>query len=103
MVGELTWLHRLLTELAIPNPSTIAVYYDSQSAIHIAHNPMFHERTKHIEVDCYFVRNKLHEGLITLDHVSTNDQLADILMKACTGVKHTTLLGKLAVRSSLPT
>jgi len=92
VVGELTWLHRLLTELTVPISSPIAVYCDSQSAIYIARNPVFHERTKHIEVDCHFVRNKLQEGLISLHHVSTSDQLADILTKALTGVKHSAIL-----------
>ena len=103
VVGELVWLHRLTKELTISDSSPIPVFCDNQSAIHIAHNPVFHERTKHIEVDCHFVRNKLQEGLISLHHISTTEQLADILTKALTGVKHSALLNKLAVRSSLPT
>lgn len=77
VVGELTWLHRLLIELTLP----IKVYCDSQSAIHIAHNPVFHKSTKHIEIDCHFARSKLQEGLIYLNHISTNDQLTDILTR----------------------
>ena len=50
---ESTWLHRLLIELTVPVPYPIDIYYDSQSAIHIARNRVFHERTKHIEVDCH--------------------------------------------------
>ena len=70
VVGELTWIHRLLTELTVSISSPISVHCDSQSAIHIARNPVFHERTKHIVVDCHFVRNKLQEGLISLHHVT---------------------------------
>ncbi|XP_019256458.1 PREDICTED: uncharacterized protein LOC109234868 [Nicotiana attenuata] len=103
VVGELVWLSRLFAELTVVQSSPIQVFCDSQSAIHIAHNPVFHERTKHIEVDCYFVRHKLQEGLISLHRVSTHNQLADILIKALTGVKHSAVLGKLAVRASPPT
>ena len=103
MVGELVWLHRLITELTIPHSSPIVVYCHSQAAIHIAHNSIFHERTKHIEVDCHFVRNKLQEGLISIQHVTTNEQLADILTKSLTGIKHAAVLNKLIVRSSPPT
>ncbi|KAH0674692.1 hypothetical protein KY284_014877 [Solanum tuberosum] len=103
VVGELVWLNKLFEELAVPTSTPYAVFCDSQSALHIARNPVFHERTKHIEVGCHFVRNKLHDGLMTLHHVTTSEQLADILTKVLTGIKHLAILGKLDVRSTLPT
>ena len=103
VVGEVVWLERLLGELSMTVPLPIHVCCDSQAAVHIAKNPAFHERTKHIEVDCHFVRTKLQEGLITLQYVSTDSQLADVFTKALTGVKHSNLLNKLSVNSSLPT
>nr|XP_016466549.1 PREDICTED: uncharacterized mitochondrial protein AtMg00810-like [Nicotiana tabacum] len=103
VVGELVWLHRMLTELTVPPVLPIPVFCGSQYILHIARNPVFHERTKHIEVDCYFVRTKLTEGLILLQHIRTGDQLADILTKSLTGIKHSTVLGKLALCSPPPT
>lgn len=91
------WLNRLFEELTTPQSSPIIVFCDSQSAIHIAHKHVFHEQTKHIEVDCHFVKSKLQEGLISLQHLATNDQLADILTKALTGIKHVAVLGKLTM------
>lgn len=102
VIGELVWLTRLLEELDTPAPLPIPVHCDSQVALHIARNPVFHERTKHIEIDCHFVRTKLQDGLISLHHIPTHAQLTDIFTKTLRGIKHSTLLGKLAVSSSRP-
>ena len=96
-MAKLSWLSRLLNELTISSISPISVICDNQVAIYIANNPVFHERTKHIELDCHFVCEKLLDGLISLSHVSTKHQLADILTKPLNGPSHTDLLSKLGV------
>ena len=103
VVGEVVWMERLLGELSVKVSLPIHVFCDSQAEVHIAKNQVFHKRTKHIEVDCHFVRTKLQKGLITLQYIPTKSQLADVFIKALSGVKHTSLLNKSSVSSSPPT
>jgi len=63
---EVIWLQSLLRELKIAVRSPAAVFCDNQAAIYIAQNPMFHERTKDIELDCHFVRDRVVDGSIKL-------------------------------------
>ncbi|RVW80523.1 Retrovirus-related Pol polyprotein from transposon TNT 1-94 [Vitis vinifera] len=76
------WLRWLLKDLGVSTSSATPLYCDNQSAIHIAHNDVFHERTKHIEIDCHFIRYHLVHGALKLFSVSSKDQLADIFTKS---------------------
>jgi len=62
--SEVTWVVRLLEELGVSSLIPVTLYCDNQSAIHIGKNAVFHERTKHIEIDCHFTRDKILEGLL---------------------------------------
>ncbi|GMJ09011.1 hypothetical protein HRI_004570300 [Hibiscus trionum] len=77
---ELVWIAFILSSFQIL-VHIASLYCDNQSAMHLAMNQVFHERTKHIEVDSHFVRDKIHDGFLTLFHVRSNNQLADIFKK----------------------
>ena len=94
---EVTWLKQLLTDLNVSHSQPVQLYCDNKAAIHIASNPVFHERTKHIEIDCHVVREKLQNGLIQTKHVSTNQQPIDLFTKALGQSQTEFLLGKLGV------
>ncbi|KAJ4771370.1 Retroelement pol polyprotein-like [Rhynchospora pubera] len=94
---ELTWLKALLQSLGVSHAQPMKLMCDSQAALHIAANPVFHERTKHIEIDCHFVRDQIQAGCIIASHVRTNEQLADIFTKALGKRQFHYLLGKLGI------
>ncbi|WVZ03217.1 hypothetical protein V8G54_024023 [Vigna mungo] len=79
---EVKWLKRILHCVGISHSQPMQLLCDSQVALHIAKNPVFHEQTKHIEVDCHFVRNEILACIIQTSYVSTRVQLTDILIKA---------------------
>ncbi|XP_019155956.1 PREDICTED: uncharacterized protein LOC109152764 [Ipomoea nil] len=76
-VCELQWLCYLLNDLHVSLDKPATVFCDNNSAIAIAENFVFHERTKHIEIDCHIVRQKVQQGLVKLLSVSSSNQIAD--------------------------
>ena len=80
VASEVDWLVKLLEDLGITTGS-IKLLCDNQAALHIASNPTFHEQTKHIDIDCHFVRERVQTELLKLIHVKTQHQPADITTK----------------------
>jgi hypothetical protein len=71
--SELIWIKQLLEDMKITYSEPIQMYRDNQAARHIASNPVFHERTKHIEVYCHFVREKVQAGIIETPFVRSHE------------------------------
>ncbi|GAA0166590.1 hypothetical protein LIER_21711 [Lithospermum erythrorhizon] len=94
---ELKWLKGVLACLGIDHTSAVQVYIDSQLALHLAYNHVFHERSKHIEIDCHFIRNAIQDGTIIASHVCTSSQLANIFTKSLDKQQFKTLMNKLNI------
>jgi hypothetical protein len=98
--SEVVWLRRLLSSLCVPQEKPTTLYCDNQAALHIAANPVFHERTKHIEIYCHFVRERIAEGILQPKFIHSSQQLADIFTKALGQRQFLHLLSKLGIYSA---
>ncbi|WJZ91613.1 hypothetical protein VitviT2T_010671 [Vitis vinifera] len=97
-ICELIWLKRLLTKIGFAPSSEMDLFCDNKAAIDIAHNPVQHDRTKHVEVDRNFIKRNLEEKVIRFPFVRSEDQLADILTKAISGKVFYSSLDKLRMK-----
>lgn len=81
---ELVWMELLLGELGFQISAPMELYCDNQEAIHVANNPVFHERTIYIELDCHYIRDKVKENITSLQHVKSKVQLFQaLIIKNC--------------------
>jgi hypothetical protein len=80
-VAETTWLRQLLHELQTPSSRCTLIYCDNISVVYLSTNPVQHQRTKHVEIDFYFVREKVTTGQVHVLHVPTISQFTDIFTK----------------------
>lgn len=79
---ELARLKNFLSELRLGDIQATKLICDNQATFHIASNPVFHERSKHIEIDCHYARSKVLSGEITTKFVKSEDQLAYMFTKS---------------------
>jgi len=80
-VAEASWLRQLLVELHVPLCRTALIYCDNISTVYMSSNPVQHQRTKHVEIDLHFVRERVATGDVRVLHVPTSSQYADIFTK----------------------
>jgi len=78
---EAMWLQRFMHELGFAKRTT-SIRCDNQGAIALIRNPVFHQRTKHMDVRLFFIREAQEEGKIDVSYIDTDNQLADIMTKA---------------------
>ncbi|XP_060210064.1 secreted RxLR effector protein 161-like [Lycium barbarum] len=93
---EIMWIHHLITEIGLKHYTPAKLWCDNQAAFHIASNPVYHERTKHIEVDCHFIR-EIQENQISTGYVKMGEKLADVFTKALNGTRVDYLCNKLGM------
>lgn len=99
-ITEVLWLRKLMLELGLLVEGPTSLKCDNKASISISENPVQHDRTKHVEVDRHFIKEKLDNGVVTLPFVRSEDQLADILTKAVNGRVFASILDKLNIRDS---
>ncbi|XP_057770746.1 secreted RxLR effector protein 161-like [Salvia miltiorrhiza] len=96
-VREMLWLSRLCSDFQVTLPLPLPLYCDNQAAIHITKNQVFHERTKHLDIDCHLVRDQYKSGFLVPLHLPTDLQPADLFTKSLGGPRFRRLLSKLGL------
>ncbi|XP_014490467.1 uncharacterized protein LOC106753185 [Vigna radiata var. radiata] len=98
-VCEIQWVHYLLQDLQVREAGTHVLYCDNKSTRHIAHNQSFHERAKHIELDCHVVREKIQVNLLRLLPIQSDEQLVNFFTKFPHRVRFKSIVPKLGLVS----
>ena len=95
--SELVWIEAVFAELGIDIPKPITLFCDNKSAQHIAENVVFQERTKHLKIDCHYIREHVLSQFVSLSHVPTTLQLADLMTKPLGTAQHEFLSSKIGL------
>lgn len=93
------WISRLLADLKGEATREVVLKVDNKSTISLCKNPIHHDRSKHIDTRYHFIRECVEDGKVTIDHVATEEQLADILTKALGRLKFHEMRGKIGLQA----
>ena len=96
-VCETLWLKMLLDELKVAGKMPMRIYCDNKAAINISHNPVHHDRTKHVEVDHHFIKENIDKGTICITYVPTSERAADLSTKGLWKPLFEKFVGKLGM------
>jgi hypothetical protein len=99
---EAVWLRKLVSGLFDQVLDLTVIYCDNQSCVKLSENPMFHDRSKHIEIKYYFLRDKVQREEVILQYISTDEQTLDILTKPLSKIKFAYLRDKLGLVEIAP-
>lgn len=94
---EAIWLRRILHNVEQVEKGPTTIFYDNISTIAMTKNPIFHSRTKHIELRHHFIRDLVQDGEVFLKFINTNEQVADIFTKSVSTEKFTKFKGNLGI------
>ena len=84
---ETIWLRKLLSDLFGGKLESTIIHCDNQSCIKLSKNPVFHDRSKHIEMKYHFIKDLVQRGTLKLQYIRTDEQIANILTKPLTSTK----------------
>eukprot|EP00253_Pinus_taeda_P003146 PITA_03146 len=94
---EAIWLRKLLYGLFDQELRPTVIHCDNQSYIKLTDNPMFHDRSKHIDIRYHFIRDYVQKGVVKLEYISIDEQVADVLTKSLPRAKHVHFRDKMGV------
>jgi len=95
-LADITWLQSLFTELRFPG-SIPKIYCDNSGVVLLASNPVLHSKTKHFELDHFFVRDRVQQQRLSVVHLPSQDQIVDLLTKPVFGAMFLKFRSKLMV------
>ena len=96
-IDEVMWIKHMLDDLQIPYHKPIILRCDNKSAISIAHDPVYHDQMKHVNIDRFYIQEQLEQGLLKTEHVISEEQCADIFTKGLPVKAQRHLLSKLGM------
>jgi hypothetical protein len=95
--SKIVWLQKLLAGLFDLELEVTCIFFHNQSCIKLSENPMIHDKSKHLEIKYHYVRDMVQKGVVKLQYISIDEQIADVLTKPLSKIKFEYIRDKLGV------